>query len=53
MNLPVRFRNGFNVEQPVHAALADGFGAVWVTNILARLLVRRTSGTALPIGRGL
>src|SRR6202521_4395065 len=27
MNLPVRFRNGFNVEQPVHAALADGFGA--------------------------
>lgn len=27
MNLPVRFGNTFNVEQPVLAALADGFGA--------------------------
>src|ERR1700681_4631698 len=27
MNLPVRFGNGFNVEQPVLPALADGFGA--------------------------
>ena len=27
MNLPVRFGNGFNVEQPVLAALADGLWA--------------------------
>ena len=27
MNLPVRFGNGFNVEQPVLAAPADDFGA--------------------------
>jgi len=27
MNLPRRFRDGINVEQPVLATLADGFGA--------------------------
>src|SRR3984893_8187875 len=31
MNLPVSFRNGFDVEQPVLAALADGFGAATQT----------------------